>query len=94
MLAALARETEIDYPELVQHVNAVLAGASSASVGDVLDAHPASQGVASVVGLLSLATRYGEVREEEIEQLAWQGVDGIDRRADVRRHLFTQEVDA
>ena len=41
-----------------------------------------------------LATRYGEVREEEIEQLAWQGVDGIDRRADVRRHLFTQEVDA
>ncbi len=94
VLAALARETEIDYPELVQHVNAVLAGASSASVGDVLDAHPASQGVASVVGLLSLATRYGEVREEEIEQLAWQGVDGIDRRADVRRHLFTQEVDA
>ena len=51
-------------------------------------------GIMGTVGLLSLATRYGEVREEEIEQLAWQGVDGIDRRADVRRHLFTQEVDA
>ncbi|WP_226346887.1 DUF3375 domain-containing protein [Agilicoccus flavus] len=93
-LAALARETEIDYPELVRNVNAVMASTPAATVGDVLGTHPATQGVASVVGLLSLATRHGQVRGEESEELGWQGVDGGERRARVATHVFTQEVDA
>lgn len=94
MLAALARETEIDYPELVRNVNDVLTGTPSATVGQVLAAHPASQGVASVVGLLSLATRHGRVSDEESERLDWCGADGIDRWACVDVHVFTEPVDA
>lgn len=93
VLAALARETEIDYPELARHVNDVLATTASATVGEVLGVHPATQGVASVVGLLSLATRHGLVRED-CEELAWSGVDGVDRRARVGTHVFTAAVDA
>lgn len=93
VLAALARETEIDYTELARNVNDVLASTARATVGDVLGIHPATQGVASVVGLLSLATRHGQVREDDIEQLTWCGADGIDRRALVETHLFTVVVE-
>ncbi|MDO5696840.1 MAG: DUF3375 domain-containing protein [Dermatophilus congolensis] len=92
-LAALARATEIDFAELVGAVNDVLTRSASATVADVLAEHPATQGVASVVGLLSLATRYGRVLEGE-DLVGWRGTDGIDRSAHVRTHEFTEPVDA
>ena len=49
-LRELARETEIDFVELVAAVDDVLEHATTATVADVLAAHPATQGVASVVG--------------------------------------------
>ena len=54
-LRALARETEIDLDELRNNISTALAQHPEASIGDVLTAFPATQGVASVVGLLSLA---------------------------------------
>ncbi|WP_082091975.1 DUF3375 domain-containing protein [Demequina pelophila] len=99
-LRALARATEVDFDELTANVNTVLTAArargdarASVTVGDVLAAHPATQGVASIVGLLALAAAHGEVPEgAEPEPLAWTGADGAARQARVRRHLFTAPI--
>lgn len=94
-LARLARETEIDYGELTRDINDVLSTRESATVGDVLDAHPATQGLASVVGLLSLAARYGRVRDDASETVAWSGAaDGVTRSATLATHVFDAEVEA
>ncbi|MDF2916762.1 MAG: hypothetical protein K0S70_979 [Microbacterium sp.] len=87
-LRALARETEIDFDELTRHVNDVLAESDSCTVAQVLARFPASQGVGSVVGLLSLAAEQGTV-DKTYEALTWRGLDGVDRTAVVATHRFT-----
>ncbi len=91
-LAALARESEIDFAELIANVDSLLAQGAPRTVGEVLASHPASQGVASVVGLLSLATRHGEIADGESEVLQWAGLDGLQRRARVTRHSFLGRI--
>lgn len=91
-LAAIARETEIDFAELIDNVNEVLASHGPASVGEVLHHAPATQGVASVVGLLSLAMAHGEVRPEQTELLTWVGADDVDRSAEIGIHVFTERI--
>lgn len=99
-LRALARATEIDFDELGNNVNSALERARAqgpadarVSVGEVLTTFPATQGVASIVGLLALAARHGVVAHEaEPETLAWQRADGTARRARVTRHVFTGRI--
>lgn len=91
-LKAIARQTEIDFDELAANVNAVVAEAGAVTVGQVLERFPATQGVASVVGLLSLAADQGVVGDEA-EEVAWDGVDGAHRRARVASHRFVGRVD-
>ncbi len=90
-LRAYARETEIDFDELTRNVNDVLAAVPTCTVAEVLARHPATQGVGSVVGLLSLAADQGTV-DDELEQLVWSGVDGISRAALVAAYRFTGVV--
>ncbi|MBF0816614.1 DUF3375 domain-containing protein [Microbacterium paludicola] len=90
-LRALARETEIDFDELTRNVNDVLASRATCTVADVLARYPATQGVGSVVGLLSLAAEQGTV-DDEPEVLVWQGADGVTRAALVAAHRFTGAV--
>ncbi|EWS81330.1 hypothetical protein BF93_17360 [Brachybacterium phenoliresistens] len=73
-LRATIRESEIDLAELEAAVDAVLAEQPSATIGEVLAAHPATQGLASVVGLVVLAQRHGEPVPEEgaTELVTWQ----------------------
>lgn len=91
-LAAIARESDIDFAELIDNVNLAVAQGSPISVGQVLDLRPATQGLASIVGLLSLATTYGEVHPLRIEHLGWLGADGVDREADVAVHIFSEAI--
>lgn len=60
--ALLARilQADIDYPALVRAIEAALFEADRASVGQVFAGVTNRQGLGSVVGLLSLAVRYGE----------------------------------
>lgn len=88
VLKEQARATEIDMVELTRNVNAVLADRSSCTIGEVLDLHPASQGVASVIGLLVLAEKRG-VQEPGSEQVHWFTKTGSARRAEIPRHRFT-----
>jgi len=90
-LRALARETEIDFTELTAHVNEVRESIERPSVAEVLAAFPASQGVASVVGLLSLAADYGVIDDAQ-EQLEWAAGDDIRSTAVVPVHRFTERI--
>lgn len=87
-LRALARATEIDFAELTDNVNAVLAAVPQCSVGEVLERHPASQGVASIVGLLTLAATQGST-DDGVETVHWTGADNTARAADIPLYRFT-----
>lgn len=99
-LRALARATEIDFDELSGNVNQAFDDALRdhgvghvISVGTVLAAYPATQGVASIVGLLALAASHGAVLAEEApETLEWTTAEGHARRASVARHVFTGRI--
>ncbi|KAB1659681.1 DUF3375 domain-containing protein [Pseudoclavibacter chungangensis] len=90
-LRALARETEIDFDELTRNVNDVLSQLPSCTVAEVLAHHPATQGVASVIGLLTLAAAQGTV-DDELESVAWTSTAGVPRAAVIPAHRFTGEV--
>lgn len=96
-LRALARASEIDMTELTGNVNAVLSRQSSATIADVLAAHPATQGVASVVGLLVLAEEHATALRGR-ENITWQPpapsteAPGTTRRGTVGRYLFTERI--
>lgn len=91
-LRTLARAAEIDDDELRGNVNEVVTRRGSATIGDVLAAHPATQGLASVVGLLSLAGRHGLREEGRTEDVVWPAPDGTLRHARLPRHRFEEPV--
>ena len=91
-IRAVARLTEIDFDELISNVNEVLDTQEAASIGDVLQLFPASQGVASVAGLVSLAATHGIV-EKDKEELQWQGTDEVSRSAEVVTHRFVRRIE-
>ncbi len=102
-LKRIARETEIDFMEIAANVNACVrkllqdvgAGGSDelacVSVAEVLARYPATQGVASVVGLVALALDQGvSQRGEEI--VHWKSAEGDSFRARIPRLAFDREV--
>lgn len=90
-LRALARASEIDMLELTENVNAVLELQSAATIGEVLTAHPATQGVASVVGLLVLAEEHAH-HVPGREDVSWDPGHGTERHGSVGRYLFTERI--
>ena len=90
-LRTIARETEIDFHELIRNVNDLLAVVPSCTVAEVLARHPATQGVGSVIGLLSIAAEQGTI-DDEPEVLSWEGADGVVRAAIIAAHRFTGAV--
>lgn len=93
MLALASLETEIDFVGLAANVNEMLSSHARVTVGEVLDHFPPMQGAASVVGLLSLATRYGSHDLTCEETLTWEGDDGLVRRATAPMYLFIERID-
>ncbi|CAM2751890.1 DUF3375 domain-containing protein [Actinomyces slackii] len=67
----VVRASEIDLAELGESIEASLAARGVATIGEILADHPATQGLASVIGLLLLARERGAV-------LAVEPVDGAD----------------
>ncbi|WP_306231423.1 DUF3375 domain-containing protein [Agrococcus beijingensis] len=91
-LRALARDTEIDFEELTGVVNERVRGDAPLTVAELLADWPATQGVASVVGLMTLAMRHGTVAVDETETVVWPGIDGATRSAVVRSHRFVERI--
>ena len=69
-LAAQARESDIDFDELRGNVIATLHHADGpVTVAQVLDAYPATQGLASIVGLMVLGAEHGDTTVEHTERV-------------------------
>lgn len=90
-LRALARASEIDMAELTGNVNDALEQLQAVTIADVLGLYPASQGVASVVGLLVLAEDHGG-RLDGREDLSWESTQGTPMHGTVGRYLFTDRI--
>lgn len=106
-LRAAVRETEIDMEELVTSVNDTLAHARSTAptppgqethaqppvtLAEVLEYRPATQGLASLVGLLALGSRHGEPGAPCTVQ--WQRKNGALVQARVDGVVFREEIRA
>lgn len=86
----LVAQSEIDFRSLKRDVLAVLDRQSQASVADVLRAHPATQGLGSVLGLLALGSRHGVVAGHS-ESVSWTGGDQQARSAHIPVIYFVKE---
>lgn len=87
LLREMVRLTEIDFAELEGSVAATVADQPGATVGDVLARFPATQGLASVVGLLLLATQHA-VSASGQEQWRWTSAGGAERVVSAPRYVF------
>lgn len=82
------RESEIDIAEVQGWVAETVGARGASTVGEVLARHPATQGLASVVGLCITGARHGVVRDQP-ESVSWQ-TDSL-RVAAVLSTTFTFE---
>jgi hypothetical protein len=89
----LLAHSEIDFRSLRQQLTALLSLREQVSVGDVLEAYPAEQGLGTVIGLLALGAREG-ILSEQRERVHWTGLDGVERSARIPRIYFLQEPGA
>lgn len=87
LLRQMVRLTEIDFAELEGNVAETAAALPGATVADVLERFPASQGLASIVGLLLLATRHG-VPASGQEMWHWTSATGAGRVVSAPRYVF------
>jgi hypothetical protein len=90
-LRELARASEIDMKELVTNVNGGFLRRGAVTIPEVLTEHPATQGVASVVGLLVLAEAHAKKLDGD-EPVSWNSSRGMARHGLVPRYLFTKKV--
>ncbi len=89
-VSELVAQSEIDFRNLREQVERLLARAPQVSVAEVLEAFPAEQGLGSVVGLLAMAAREG-VQGEARDRVCWEGKDGATRCAWIPRLYFLRE---
>jgi len=89
-VADLVAQSEIDFRTLRANIRAVLEERSLASVAEVLDRHPAAQGLGSVVGYLALGSRHGVLGGGN-EIVEWTGGDDQQRRAKIPAIYFLRE---
>jgi hypothetical protein len=89
-IAELVADSEIDFRRLKEDIQTVLSLRSQASIRDILDSYPASQGLGSVVGLLALGSRHG-IKGQGHELIHWVGRDEHQRRARIPTIYFVKE---
>ncbi|MGY5765509.1 DUF3375 domain-containing protein [Brachybacterium sp. DNPG3] len=92
VLEDLVRTNDIDIVGLTGQVNDVRGRTGQASIGDVLREHPAEQGLASVIGLMFLATQHAQPREGSTETVGWQELDGDAYAARVPAFYFLDDL--
>ncbi len=85
--------SEIDFRRLREQVTQLLKTRPQVSVAEVLEVYPARQGLGSVVGLMSLASREG-IKGEGQDRVCWRGRDGVERCALIPRLYFVREAHA
>ncbi|MCL2806014.1 MAG: DUF3375 domain-containing protein [Treponema sp.] len=89
-IGELVAQSEIDFRLLKTNVRDILKKRSQASVGDVLEQHPAVQGLGSVVGLLALGSRHG-FKTDSYETVSWN-IDDAEQCAVITRASNTRSA--
>jgi len=89
-VSELVAQSEIDFRSLKANVRGALEKLSQASIHDVLEQYPAAQGLGSVVGLITLGSRYG-IKSENRETVSWVGNDALRRSARIPEIFFLRE---
>ncbi len=88
---------DIDIPLLKDNIRLALSQHSQISVGELTRMFEVTQGLASIVGYMSLGQRHGillEDRERDYrprELVTWTGRDGVARQARIAQLLFTKD---
>lgn len=72
---------EIDYRALYANLQLVLMETSQISIAGMLETFPARQGLATVVGYLSIGDKHGEVSSDRTERVEWVTQGGQPRAA-------------
>lgn len=88
--SALFGQFFVDKERLRANIDAVLAEAEQATLADVTDAYPLSQGLAEVVAYYQLATEsdWATINPEQSQHLSWQLPDGSSREATIEQIIF------
>lgn len=89
-VSELVAQSEIDFRLLKAHVRDILRQRNQASIGDVLELFPATQGLGSVIGLLALGSRHG-IKADTVETVNWIGEDDKGRSARIPKVYFLRE---
>lgn len=90
---AIAR-SEIDFRALYRKLRASLETHSQRSIGDVLEQFPATQGLGTIVGYLSIGVKHGIVVPDTREPVAWTLESGLTRAADIPLiYFFAERID-
>ncbi|MDR2387721.1 MAG: DUF3375 domain-containing protein [Deltaproteobacteria bacterium] len=89
-IAGTIKSTEIDYLALRQAIIEAVKLLTKASIAQVLDLFPATQGLGSVLGLVHLAHRHGQLGQGH-ETVEWDGLDGVHRKARLETWYFLLE---
>jgi len=83
----LARTMDIDMHELESNVNAVVGDHGTASIAEVLEQFPATQGIASIVGLVVLGQEHGTWYRGNTETVRWN-----DRSGHIDLFVFDERI--
>ena len=88
-LYELVRESEIYFEELHEAIRQTVSDSGPCTIAQVLQAHPPTQGLASVVGLVHIADQHPlpAVREAS-EKVTWTEEDGTVRAAQIPTMYF------
>lgn len=89
-VSELVSQSEIDFRLLKEHVRAILEERNQASIGELLDIFPATQGLGSVLGLIALGSRHG-IKGDSVELVSWIGEDDMQRSARIPKVYFLKE---
>ncbi|AJI79466.1 MULTISPECIES: DUF3375 domain-containing protein [Corynebacterium] len=88
-LYELVRESEIDFEELHEAIRQTVSDSGPCTIAQVLQAHPATQGLASVVGLVHIADQHPLPAVREVsEKVTWTEEDGSLRAAQIPTMYF------
>ncbi|MET3919931.1 DUF3375 domain-containing protein [Arthrobacter sp. UYEF20] len=87
---ALFSQFHVDTERLKSNIDAVLAHAEQATLADITDAYPLSQGLAEIVAYYQLATEteWADINPEATQQLSWSLPDGSIREATIDQIIF------
>ena len=86
----LVAQSEIDFRGLHANIRAALEDRAQVTIGEVMDAFPAEQGLGTVVGYLAIGSRHG-VAAGRREIVQWRGLDAAARRARIPVIYFLKE---